>query len=330
MQRTLAMLSMIAMLAGPAGGQQIDQSEAASKHIAAARAAAGSKWADKVDGLCGLGNRPPVRDPSDPAFNRQLPVTLPEVKDWPEDPAKIFDNLYFVGSKGVSAFAIVTDAGIIITDAMWAYDIERSVVDGLTKLGLDAKQIKYVIIPHGHPDHYGGANFLHDRFGAKIVAPRGDLDTIKEYEKRDTTPIPKAYDVLIGDGDSLTLGKTTVNFHIMAGHTPGGLVMTFPVFQGGTPHRMLIWAAGGGAPGGPEKQKMQVPGLEKLLTIVQSDKVDALAENHGSHALADSFRSNPGAGNPFLVGREAVTGFLRMRLECDLARLATPPRAPRP
>ncbi|MYM34366.1 MBL fold metallo-hydrolase [Duganella sp. FT94W] len=287
----------------------------AQAHLDAARAAAGTQWANRVESFCRASATPkPPRGP--------LPVTLPEVPDWPEPPARIFDNVYFVGSKGVSSFAIVTSEGIIITDAMWAYDVEKSVAGGLKTLGLDPAKIRYVIIPHGHPDHYGGAQFLHDRFGAKIVAPKGDLDLISSGPAHDTTPIPKAYDLIVGDGDTLTLGETTVTFSVVPGHTAGGVVLSFPVTSKGVAHRMLIWAAGGSTPGKPAGQQQQAEALQRLIGLAQSTGMDALADNHGSHILVEAMRAHPQAGNPFLIGNKSLIAYLTMRQQCNLARLA--------
>jgi metallo-beta-lactamase class B len=295
------------------------------KHVEAARTAAHPLWSNRVDGLCG----PNGPERGDLTASVKAPVTSPEVPNWPEPPARIFDNLYFVGSKGVSAFAIVTSDGIIITDAMWAYDVEQSVAGGLRLLGLDPAAIRYVIVPHGHPDHYGGAQFLHDKFGAKIVAPRRELDTIKSFATRGPTPTPRAYDRLVGDGDTLTLGETTVSFHEMPGHTPGGVVMTFPVSDRGKSHHMLIWSAGAGTPGSSARRQTQMPALKRLVETVKARRVDALAENHDSHLLLESMKASPSAGNPFLVGEAAVMGYLTMRLECDQAREAETGRSDR-
>jgi len=288
----------------------------AQSHIDAARRAAGTRWADRLGGFCNLAmpNRP------DAPPNRAQPATPVESADWPEAPAKIFDNLYFVGSKGVSAFAIDTPEGIIVTDAMWAYDVKKSVIDGLRTLGLDPARIRYVIVPHGHPDHYGGANFLHDNYGARVVLPSGDLELISQGPKYDTTPIPTSHDVLVGDGDKLTLGGTTVNFTVMPGHTPGGVVMTFPVYDHGKRHQMLIWAAGGATPGSTDGQVKQAAALKTLIARTASEHVDALADNHGSHLLVDRMRADPGQGNLFLIGEAAVGSYLTMRAECDMAR----------
>jgi metallo-beta-lactamase class B len=69
----------------------------------------------------------------------------------------VFDNLYFVGQTEYSAWAITTSAGIILMDAIFDYSVEDEVVGGLTALGLDPNQIKYVVISHAHGDHVGGA-----------------------------------------------------------------------------------------------------------------------------------------------------------------------------
>ena len=49
--------------------------------------------------------------------------------------AKVFDNVYFVGTKINSAWAIKTSAGIILLDTMYNYAAETEIVDGLKKLG---------------------------------------------------------------------------------------------------------------------------------------------------------------------------------------------------
>ena len=307
--------------AANAAGQAVQANAtnpAVQAHIDAARAAAGTLWAPRLNTMCGLVKHPD-RPPIDPS---KLPQTPPEVPNWPEPPDKIFDNVYFVGSKGVSNFAIVTPDGIIITDGMWAYDMEKSVVGGLKTLGLDPNKIRYVIIPHGHADHYGGAQLLHDKFGAKIVVPRAEIPTIIDFQKIDTTPIPKNFDVLIGDGDTLTLGGETITFYEMPGHSPHGVVMSFPVTDGGKPHRMLIWAAGSSTPPTPEDLRVQVPALQRLIAQAKTTGMDALGENHGSHVLVEAMTADPSAGNKFLVGNDALVGYLTMRLECDQAGLA--------
>ena len=62
----------------------------------------------------------------------------------------MFDNLYFVGTKIHSSWALTTSDGIILIDTLYEYASEDAIVGGLTKLGLDPATVKYVIVSHGH------------------------------------------------------------------------------------------------------------------------------------------------------------------------------------
>src|SRR5437773_3476625 len=113
-------------------------------HIAAAKAAAGTDHARLFESLCVSPSAGPNTAPPRPA---------PEKSTWLVDPVRVFDNLYFVGEKEYSAWAVNTSQGIILIDTIWDYSIEDAVVGGLRRLGLDPAQLKYAIVSHGHIDH---------------------------------------------------------------------------------------------------------------------------------------------------------------------------------
>ena len=48
---------------------------------------------------------------------------------------RVFDNLYFVGMTGYSAWAVNTSDGIILIDTLFGYAVEDEIVGGLTKSG---------------------------------------------------------------------------------------------------------------------------------------------------------------------------------------------------
>ena len=102
--------------------------------------------------------------------------TVPDRATWYAQPYKVFDNLYFVGTKIHSAWALTTSDGIIVIDTLFDYAIEPEIVEGLTKLGLNPRDIKYVVISHAHGDHDQGAALLQSRFGAKVVMGTADWD----------------------------------------------------------------------------------------------------------------------------------------------------------
>src|SRR5688500_3378956 len=146
------------------------KAQTAETHVAAAKAAARLDYTGALD-LCDP-RTPPAAQPARPAnppAAAPAPRNPPPRSEWYAEPAKVFDNLYFVGTLPVSAWAITTSEGIILIDSLYDYSVEEEISNGLKKVGLDPAQIKYVIVTHGHDDHVGGAKFLQYRYGAKIV-----------------------------------------------------------------------------------------------------------------------------------------------------------------
>ena len=127
------------------------------------RAAAGDS------GIGSAARRPPPPRPAGP----------PDRAAWYAEPVKVFDNLYYVGMTEYSAWAVTTSAGIILIDTIYDYSVEAEVVDGLRKLGLDPKTIKYAIVSHGHGDHSGGAKYLQDTFGTQDLLSAADWDLME-------------------------------------------------------------------------------------------------------------------------------------------------------
>ena len=135
---------------------------------------------------------------------------------WYANSAQVFDNLFFVGGKVHTAWALATSEGIIIIDTVYPYNSEELIIGGLERLGLDPQEIRYVIISHAHGDHIGGAQMLQERYGAEVVMGGGDWDLVETYPNRYTSMAPRR-DIVATDGMQLTLGDTTVTLW----ETPG-------------------------------------------------------------------------------------------------------------
>lgn len=154
------------------------------------------------------------------------PNKAPPRDAWFAEPAKVFDNLYFVGGKLHSAWALTTKDGIILIDTIYPYNSEELIVGGMKKVGLDPAQIKYVLISHAHGDHIGGAETLQKRYGARIVMAGPDWDWVEKYPNRYKTMAPKR-DIVATDGMKITLGETAVTIWLTPGHTPGTMSSAF-------------------------------------------------------------------------------------------------------
>ena len=112
------------------------------------------------------------------------PASAPARNTWYAEPVKVFDNLYFVGGKLHSAWALTTKEGIILIDTIYPYNSEELIIGGMRKVGLDPKNIKYLIISHAHGDHIGGAEMLQTRYGARVVMGGPDWDLVEKYPNR--------------------------------------------------------------------------------------------------------------------------------------------------
>src|SRR5882672_1443378 len=160
------------------------------------------------------------------------PAKAPARDTWYAEPAKVFDDLYFVGGKVHSSWALTTRDGIILIDTIFPYNSEELIVGGMQKLGLDPKQIKYIIMSHAHADHIGGAEMLQKKYGAKVVMGAPDWASVEKYPNRYKTMAPKR-DIVATDGMKITLGGRTVTIWLTPGHTPGTLSYTFTALDRG-------------------------------------------------------------------------------------------------
>ncbi|WP_221773155.1 MBL fold metallo-hydrolase [Streptomyces sp. WAC 06725] len=138
-------------------------------------------------------------------------------------PLKLFDNLALLSVGWVSALAVLTGDGIILIDALTSpAKAAEVIVPGLRALGVRPETIRYVVATHGHGDHIGGAQYLADRYGTRVLMTSADWDLIARTRPEHAP----ARDLDIVDGQRLVLGGTTVSQphpgphrgHRLAGH----------------------------------------------------------------------------------------------------------------
>ena len=203
--------------------------------VASAKQAAGFQWQGALVRTCLQPPQIGAENTSDnvPGYISK-PASAPARSTWYAEPAKVFDDFYFVGGKIHSAWALTTSEGIILFDTIFPYNSEELIVGGLKKLGLDPTTIKYVIVTHGHGDHIGGAEMLQKEFGAKVVMGGPDWDDVEKYPNRFKTMAPKR-EIVATDGMKITLGGKTVNLWLTPGHTRGTISFTTTVQDRGKP-----------------------------------------------------------------------------------------------
>lgn len=241
---------------------------------------------------------------------------------------RMYDNLYSIGQNAVSAYALDTRDGIIIIDALNDEAEARDIlVPNMRALGLDPARIKYVVVTHGHGDHYGGAKYLQDQFGAKVVASAADWEMIKHPDPGSPFAklTPPRQDQAVQDGKTLSLGGTDIKLYVTPGHTPGTLSMIFPVYEGGKRHVAgLMGGTGGGRTS--EATRQQIVSLQRWRALTAAAGVDVLITNHPEHNAGTEKQAllryaMPGDANPFTTGKERYQRYMQVMEECSKVQL---------
>src|SRR5689334_3037673 len=308
----LAVLMVSAAAAAPAG-------DTVDAHLAAAKAAAGFDFTGTLARVCIAPQTGPGRDVAPPP---------PPARDtWFTEPAKVFDNLYFVGTKIHSSWALTTSEGIILIDTLYDYASDEAIAGGLKKLGLDPNNVKYVIVSHAHGDHVGGAKMMQDRFHSRLVMAAPDWESIEKSQNQYPKGKPKR-DIVATDGQKITLGDASVTLITTPGHTPGTLSMIFQVKDNGRP---LTVAYNGGTAfnfvNDVPHFDTYIASQRKMADAAARANATILMTNHSEFDNAVTrikliAARKTGESHPYEIGREAVGRYFKVTDECaQVARL---------
>jgi metallo-beta-lactamase class B len=288
-------------------------------HLAAAKAAAGFDFTGTLARLCIAPQTAPGAD--------VRPPPPPDRATWLTEPAKVFDNLYFVGTKIHSSWALTTNEGIILIDTLYDYASEEAIVGGLKKLGLDPAAVKYVIISHAHGDHVGGAKLMQDRFASRIVMGGPDWDSVEKSVNQYPNGKPRR-DIVAMDGAKVTLDDTSVTLALTPGHTPGTVSMFFQVKDNGKP--LAVAYSGGTAfnfVNDVPHFDTYIASQRKMAELAGSQSASVLMSNHSEFDNAVTkikmlAARKTGEPHPFELGRDAVQRYFKVMDECaQVARL---------
>lgn len=239
------------------------------------------------------------------------------------EPFRIFGNLYFVGTRPGSTHIIDTGDGLIMIDPGYPQTLYL-VLENMHRFGFSAKDVKYIVITHGHYDHLGAVRALVALSGAKTFigapdAPYADGSVDLTWAKELGMEYHEAFtpDVLLSDGDKICLGNTEILCRAAPGHTPGTMAFFFDVTDG----KQTLRAAMHGGIGtnsmkkkfldsyglGYEIREQFVPAIERII----DEKVDILLGNHvWNNDTIEKGRMITGDNNPF-IDPGAWSAFLR-------------------
>lgn len=187
-------------------------------------------------------------------------------------PFKIIGNVYFVGCFPASTHLIDTGDGLILIDPGYT-ETFFLVISSIYQLGYDPKDIRYIINTHWHGDHTEASAALAHFSGAKNLI--GEYDA--PYVKTMFTP-----DILIHDGDTLTLGNTTIRFIYTPGHTKGCISFVFDTAEDGKTYHVGMF--GGAGANTLRKDHLSHDGCredyKRSLEKLKKEKVNVFIGNH--------------------------------------------------
>ncbi len=220
----------------------------------------------------------------------------------PFPPHKIMDNMYYVGTKELATFLFVTPQGNILMNSN--YEASVPVIKAnVEQLGFKFSDIKILVAGHAHPDHVGGDNAVKELTNAQVVVGTKDAEETKKY-----TPAGKVHpiDRLINDGDTVSLGGTTLTAHEMPGHTPGCLAWSTTLKENGKSYYTFVECSLNGRFVG---QLTQYPGIlddfratyKKARTFPVEVWVSSHASFYNLPAKYEKLKAmKPGDPNPFI------------------------------
>ena len=156
------------------------------------------------------------------------PAAAANPPEWtePVKPFRIEGNIYYVGTKGLAAYLIVSTRGAILLDGTLPENaalVERNI----QSLGVPLRQIRLLISNHAHDDHVGALAKIKRDTGARFLASAGDSWALEHGRSRGDTNYgirrfpPVKVDGIVRDGQVIRLGETALTAHLTPGHTPG-------------------------------------------------------------------------------------------------------------
>lgn len=222
----------------------------------------------------------------------------------PAEPFTVIGNIHYVGVKGVSAYLITTPEGHFLLDGGLAQSAPL-ILANIERLGFNIRDVRYLLNSHAHFDHAAGLARLQRASGARMVASEADRAALEagRFPYGPSAPIafaPVRVDRVIAEGETLTLGGTTLTAHITPGHTPGCTSWSMNVTGAdGAAHRAFFHCSAtvAGQSLTPPAYPEIVSDFRATFARVRDINADVLLTNHPEFMQIDARRARLAAGD---------------------------------
>src|SRR5882757_5302174 len=210
-------------------------------------------------------------------------------------PHKIIGNIYYVGTRTLSSFLIVTPQGNILIDSTYERNV-RTIEKSVTDLGFKFSDVKILLGNHAHGDHQEGDALVKQKTGAQVMAMAEDVPALREMK-----PGGKEHpiDRILHDGEQVTLGGTTLVAHLTPGHTRGCTTWTTTAQEGGKTYNVMFGCS-------LRPPAVVTPALvdefNRSFKLVRALPCDVQLGDHGAqYNMLEKFaKLKDGAPNPFI------------------------------
>ena len=189
------------------------------------------------------------------------------------EPYKAFDDVYYVGICWVSSWLITSPNGHVLIDTLYG-PYTSQMLGNISALGFDPKDIKLVVVTHGHFDHAGGIDQLKSE-----LAPGTRFAMTKEGWREaaeDSVSHPRfpwkmiEPDIVLTDGQTVTGGDIAIQAFETPGHTMGTASFAFDARDGTRTYRAFtVGGLGLNRIRGPEQVEAFIASLKHIRALTQ-------------------------------------------------------------
>jgi metallo-beta-lactamase class B len=217
-------------------------------------------------------------------------------------PYKVIGNIYYVGTTSLGIFLIVTPQGNILINSTYERNMPV-ILKSVEQLGFKLSDTKILLGSHAHADHQEGDALFKQVTGAQVMAMAEDVPALEAMKPGGKThPI----DIVLHDGDEVSLGGSTLVAHLTPGHTRGCTTWTMRVEEAGKIYNVVIICSLGVNPGFKLVNNVEVPQISAEFTrafeTMRSLPCDVPLGSHpGMYNMQEKYaRLEQGGPNPFI------------------------------
>ena len=215
---------------------------------------------------------------------------------------KVIGNVYSVGTGTLNSYLITTPQGHILINTNFEETVPL-LQAAVEKVGFKMADIKIILGSHAHADHMQADAVVKELTGgAMVMAMEQDVPALKGMKAPSGKPHP--IDRVLKDGETVTLGGTTLTAHLTPGHTRGCTTWTMSVAEGGRNYNLAI-ACGGLQEDARLVNNKNYPEIAedfaKAIAVYQKLPVDVFLASHSwFFDPAGKYKRMGGATNPYI------------------------------